>query len=280
MDCREKKIRDLILDYVEEKLDSGTAAQVKNHLGDCLECRTIEREYRQSIMGLKAVFTGVAKQHIANDTLVRYVDNPESISRSEKESLELHIALCSSCKEKVEMLQRVAGELSTTSLDSSSDWSGRGIGRIIDIPRRRLALSLAAAAIVVLVAIYWSIIGVGRGPQILFTSAENVTWLYESTRGEQPLPEISESEDWIRIGIKFHAFFSEESYTIQLQTPKGDKLEECKIRQEDYDGTGVTMEIETSTLESGNYRLILISRKLADGQYSLRVAYPFKLLKE
>ncbi|MFW9817624.1 MAG: hypothetical protein ACFFEW_17015 [Candidatus Thorarchaeota archaeon] len=179
------------------------------------------------------------------------------------------------------MLRRVRSEQEPRHSNVIRDWLPAIGGDIRRVFGHRTIAGLSAAAVLILAfaVVYWLVIGTNRGPEVRFVSTQDINWLAESTRSDQTLPEIHEEDDWIRVGVRFPAFFEQEAYTIQLQTMEGKVLQELAIREEDYEETGIGLALKTADLPPGRYQLLLISRKLSDKAYSLHVAYPFILLK-
>jgi hypothetical protein len=282
MECREKNIRDLIVDFIDGNLDSPEDKRVAGHLADCPECRKLEQEYRQTIASLRAAFAADASEHIPNDFLVQYVDDSESLDEKSKSKIQLHLAVCSVCERKEEMLRRVGAEQTSGQSNIIRNWLpgfGQNLARAFG-RRPIFGFSMAAVLILAFAIIYWSVIGTDRGPHIQFTSTQNINWLQESIRSDRQLPEIHEENGRIRVGVKFLAFFDEEKYTIQLQSSGGAILQDLSIGRDAYNDIGIGLVIETSSLPSGEYRLMLISCSLADEKQSLQTAYPFILLKD
>jgi predicted anti-sigma-YlaC factor YlaD len=282
MECREKNVRDLIVDYIDGNLDSSSADRVKRHLKDCPECSRLEREYLRTVEGLRAVFKESAREHVPNEILVEFVERSEDLDAHGKASIELHLAVCPLCERKVEMLRRVGVEETPRQSNVIRDWlPGFGQNLIHAFGRRpAMGFSMAAVLILAFAVIYWSVTGIDRGLQIQFTSTQDIGWLQESLRSDQAWPEIREKNGFIRIGVKFLAFFEEEEYTIQLQSMDGTALQKLLIKRENYDNIGIGLSIETSSLSAGKYRLLLISHKLAGEKRTLQVAYPFILVKD
>jgi predicted anti-sigma-YlaC factor YlaD len=279
--CGDKKIRSEIFSYIDGTLDAQTAEKVAEHLKGCPDCRKLEQEYRRTIGGLKKVFKVSALEHISNEALVEYADGPENVEEDVRKNMELHLAVCRSCERKAELLQRVRSEQESRQSNIIRNWLpavGNDIRRMFG---RRTTATISAAAVLILAfaVVYWIFVGTNRGPEVRFVSTHGIDWLNESLRGDQPLPEIHEEDDWIRVGVKFPAFFKQEAYTIQLQTNEGRALRQLAVREEDYKETGIGLAIKTANLPPGKYRLLLISRRLSDEAYSLQVAYPFILLK-
>jgi hypothetical protein len=282
MSCNERKIRDLIFDYVDGGLDKQSAELVSQHLADCSECRKLENEYQNTINDLKSAFRELATEHCSNSTLVEYVDNPNALTAQDKENIQLHLSVCSSCEAKVEMLRQVALEESVNRLHIMPGWLRDLKDSLDQVFTRKPIVAIASVAVIVVVLSvgYWLTTEPDYGPQIQFTTLTDVTWLNESIRTEQTLPSIQERNGSIDVGLSFRAFFDEESYLIQLQLPEGIVLDEKSIRKDDYNDPGIRLRIECLSLEPGEYQLILISRKLSDPDYMMQTAYPFFLAKD
>lgn len=279
--CGDRKIHSEIFNYIDGTLDAQTAKKVAEHLKDCPDCRRLEQEYRRAIGSLKEVLEENVRQHISNEVLVEYVDRPESFTGDFRENVELHLSVCRSCEQKAEMLRRVGAEQKHRQPNVTRNWLitishdiSRAFGR-----RPIAAFSAAAVLILAFAIVYWLVIERSHGPDIRFVATQDINWLAESTRSDQTLPKIREDNDWIRVGVRFPAFFEDEMYTIQLQTMAGKVLRQSAISQEDYEETGIGLAIKTVELPPGEYRLLLISRRLSDEAFSLNVAYPFVLLK-
>jgi len=282
MGCRKKNIRELIVDFIDENLEPQAAQKVSEHLNECPDCRRLEQEYRQTITGLRAAMAEEAAEHIPNDSLIQYTDNPESLDENTISHIQLHLAVCSQCERKVEMLRQVGAEEVAVQSEKSRDWSSglsRNVTRIFG-HKPVFGFSMAAVIILAFAVIYWSVIGPDQGLQLRFASTRNVEWLSESIRSNQPLPEIHEKDGQIMVGLKFLAFFDEETYSVQLQTTEGTVLQELKIDEPDYDKNGVGLAIETANLSPGEYRLALISRRLSDESSGPQVTYPFILIRD
>jgi len=282
MECRDKNIRDLIVDFIDGNLDTQASRQVATHMESCPECRKLEQEYQQTIEGLRAAFAADAAAHIPNDLLVQYVDSPDNLDEKSVSGIRLHLAVCPACERKVEMLQQVGAEQASLQFNIIRNWLpgfGQNLTRAF-AHRPIFGFSMAAVLILAFAVIYWSVTGTDRGMQIQFTSTQNISWLQESLRNDQPLPEIHEKDGRIRVGVKFLAFFDEEKYSIQVQSIDGTILQEVSIGEDDYENNGIGLVIETRSLSPGKYRLILISRRPADESFSLQVAYPFILVRD
>ncbi len=282
MSCSRREIRNSIIDYVDGNLSAQSSDSVARHLDDCPECREIEREYRRTIACIRVVFDETARNHVPNDTIVQYVDHPESLAARDREALELHVTICSSCERKIEMLREVASEESSLLRSGEGSRLQNALQRFIRVLPRRLTIRVASAcaAVAVIMIIGLTMIGRDSAPRMEFTSSGDVFWLDESTRGEQTPPQIFEREGWIAVGARFHAFFDEESYQIQLWPEEGPALQTLAIDQDDYSGSGVGLRIRTSPLGPGTHHLTLISCKLTDKDFCVYTTYPFTLVKE
>lgn len=277
--CDDKEIHSEIFSYIDGTLDAQTAEKIAEHLKGCPDCRRLEREYRRAIQGLRTVFDENALQHITNETLVEYVERPENLTDDVKDDIELHLAMCQTCEQKADMLRNAIAEEVPGRRDTAS-------GRTIPIGEKlrqafqqRAALSFAAAAVllIALAAVYWMTIPNNLGPRMEIAAGEDVTWISEATRGTSDLPEISADNGWIHIGVLFYAFFDEERYAIQLNSRDGSILREIQVNQNDYNGYGIPLRIEASSLAAGEYQLILVSSNLETGKTGTPVAYRFRL---
>lgn len=280
--CRDKNIQTRIFGYIDRDLDARSAAQVAGHLETCPDCRKLEQDYRQIIAGLKAALEEEAANHAANEVLIGYVDNPKLLSDEDTKGLELHLTVCPLCRQKVEMLRGVTKE-------EFPDRSVKISDRLVSLRERleqafghRTVVSVAAAAVLVVAVgiVYWMAIGDRHGQLMQVASRGDVLWLSESIRGTRDLPEVLAGDGKIHVGVTFYAFFDEESYLIQLESPGGSVLTEIPVREEDYNGHGIPLQIEASSLDPGEYRLILVSHKLATGETGARTGYRFRLLNE
>lgn len=278
--CNKTDIRNMLIDYVDGSLDDQSTREVAQHLASCEECRGLELEYRETIHNLRLSLEAEREDHIPNEKLVRYVDDPTALVDADIESVELHLAVCPPCEEKVVMLKRVSFEqLSPT---------GTSIGGIFDrissairtlTARPAVGVSGVAALILVMCIGYLAMTDGWHESYMQFTSSENGVWLHESVRGEQEYPRVAEVDRHITVGLLFNAFFDKESYSVQLRSAEGTILESVQIHEGDYLGNGVQLHINSSTLPLGKYQLVLSTRSLADSRLRYRTAYSFYLVK-
>lgn len=334
MNCHNKRFHDMIFDYVDGNLNTEAVEAVTIHLADCSECYKLETEYRQTIAGLEVVLENTARDHITDDILITYIDNPGALQIQEKSAVELHISICDVCNNKAEMLQRVAQEESFHRDYPILDWLRSPLHNVYYfIAHKPVAGIVAIAAIASIILIYWFTIGRDFGPGIRFTSAQDVIWLGEVTRGDQ-IPWLSDSTETARtkpdypppppgyegpwpppdsglsefdqapwsedglsrygqtlltvdeingrakVGVPFYAFFNKEKYQIQLQTSEDVVLQKIWVKKSSYYDQGVRLLIETTGLDPGEYRLVLISYKLEDEKITFSSVYPFLLVKD
>ena len=281
MNCTNRKVRDLIFDYIDGNLEVEAQRQVEEHLAVCEDCRSLEREYRHTIDETKAFFAKSAMEHIANETLVEYVDSPQKLTRSQREAVEFHLDICPTCSGKIKMLERVATESSPGVpkvvtrgfLDCL-----RGMGEML---MRRPAVAFATAAVILAIAIPLGYIirsQMAGGVKVEFVQAADVVWLHELQRSDLEKPLVERKDGWVQIGLTFDTFFDDESYILELQSAEGEVLFKKKLSESDFTShRGLVMRVKTQDIAPGEYLLILVASKTATPEEEYRTIYPFIL---
>lgn len=282
MSCRKSEIRSLIFEYVDGTLSVESARRVAEHLEECSECRALHLDYQSTIAGLRAVFEGDATEHIPNETLVDFVSGPETLSDADRESIELHLTVCTACEQKAEMLRKVTLEESSIPAASTNDSSLALFPRLVRSFQQKPGIGIASVGLAAAALLIICLVTIGRDPgtAMFVAPSADVVWLSESTRGEQVPPSIHEKNGWVNIGARFHAFFDEESYEIRMQSADGTTISSVVISREDYSDFGVRLRIRTSSLDPGVVRLMLETCELSDETSCVRTAFKFTLVRE
>lgn len=282
MSCKDKKIRNLLCDFVDGELTDSEAARVVQHLETCHECRDSEAEYRMTAAGLRAAFREDAAKHPDNTSLVDFVDDPGRLSVDARKSIELHLAVCPACSEKTKMLRQVAAEEA-----AASPVSVRRLPALISRTFSPAKMPKVAAAYVtaglLLMAIAAGYFGWYQpwlqSPRMRFQTATDTIWLLELRRSEQDLPVVREHDGWVTVGIRFTAFFDEETYVVRLRLSDGRIAAERNVDRFHYQSGGIGLRIHTGPLEAGECQIVLAGWKRGDPQSMLESAYPFVLVK-
>jgi hypothetical protein len=282
MTCRNRDIQRIIFDYADGTLSIEDSRRIEEHLRECSECHELLQKYRGMIVGLKTVFKSDAQEHISDETLVKYTDSPKALTEAHREALEFHLTVCAACENKAEMLRQVSLEESSQTAISTVDRLRSAFRRLLRPYDYRTKIGFATASLVAVVLLTIGILSIGREPgsAMLVMRSTAAVWLQESTRAEQIPPSILEQDGWISVGVRFNAFFDEESYTIQLQSVEGKVITSLAITRNDYSDSGIQLRIKTSSLALGTHSLMLESCKLTDKTSCIRTSYNFSLIRQ
>lgn len=143
-----------LYDLLFGELEESVRADLKFHLAECEDCRSLEETYRTLHETFHNESAAVA-DHPSPDEIVAYATERDALSRSERERIETHVEGCPPCRDEVQSVREVEG------------WSeGLGAGREVTRPRRRFAWSrlemrlALAAAIVIAVLAYPAFLGI------------------------------------------------------------------------------------------------------------------------
>jgi len=277
MPCPDPKIRELLIDYVDDTVSPAQAERVKAHLGQCPECRRLEQEYRRTATDLRNFLKSSAVGHLENSVIQACCEKPEDLDGETRVNIETHLDLCERCRDKVSMMLDVEREL------RGGWWSALkgSVNRLHEIVvstivRPRLVpAAVTAAVLVVLGIIYFT--DQPLGPPMELAPTADVVWLEELRRTVQTVPTVEVQNDWIYVGVPFLAFFDEEAYELRLLSPSGVEIAEVSIGAGQVSQRGVKIRIRREGLEPGRYQIQLVQTSLDDPSSVSIVSYPFEV---
>ena len=281
MSCSDKKINDLIFDFVDGSLGDLQKIKVEQHLKQCSECQNLLGEYQRIITELEPVLAGFVKEHASNESLLTYIDNPEKLQKTEKEGIALHLEICESCQKKAKMLSNISLEEKEFSEESENHSFLDSVKNIIDIFTAKPVLSFASAAIVILIALplgFYINSQLSESFQLEFSQSAKVTWLQEQVRNGQIIPEIIPEDGLLKYGIYYEPYFSDEKYVLFLKTANNEEIYKTELTQNDFSNNiELLILIKDDNISSGEYNFVIISYDLKDGKELTRTNFPFMI---
>lgn len=115
MTCENQTIAEMLVPYVEGALAEAERLEVSEHLRHCPACRDEARRVREGILAVRRLFASGYRprlaRHPAVEELVAFSADPESLSESVRQNLDLHLLECEACATEVSLLGDMRKEL-------------------------------------------------------------------------------------------------------------------------------------------------------------------------
>ena len=278
-------MQELIFDEIDGNLGEEQADELNLHLSTCPECRKLRQEYLDTIESIKLQGKEVTCQHITNEELVDYVDDPRELSEAQREMIELHLDLCHRCQKKVSMLRQIDRE-------SSAAYSEKEPGTSIPwfrkmsyaITNRPVVVIASAAALLLAILIplgYVLRLHYADESRLEIITDKDVVWLSELTRTSQVKPEVIERDGYIRVGLRYQPFFENENYWVRLRSSSEEVILNRRLNSGDFNPAGeLILQLKTSDLDPGELHLIIIAVSPDNRVEYSRSINPFILVKD
>ncbi len=206
-------------------LEPEEALGIQEHIHGCAECADASRALAAMGSGLRASMA----RHVPAESLVRY-ENGEATDPVDRIGIEAHLAGCAGCRDDLEALRSVRREI--------------GGARA---PRRRRAILVAAAAVMLAVALpvasrWWNPQGRGQAP-----------WL-PASRGDSATPTLSGAGPWA-LTIELPLTAPDGAYRARLESSLGEPV---RTLPGSIVARGGRLQLSLEPLAPpGKYRLIL-----------------------
>jgi hypothetical protein len=285
MKCSNDDIRRLIPYYLTGEISDKDKSRIVEHIKKCSDCQDLVRDIVWLSNGLKMQGREILRDHISAETLVKYVDNPESLRKDAKEFIKLHLDYCSQCQSEYEILKDVNTEISIKG--GGLEKEHRGLSEIINsfiksfsslVRKPIFAYSLAAAILIisVLPRVYFTTTAGRRG-----LTTEHVTILTEQTRElAKPVKVARNSKDpFVRIAIASYWPDPEDNiYNIAARNQAGEIMEEDR-NFTGFGNNGFTQFcLNTGNWPDGTYMIRIRSANKRDSTDYRDTFFPFELI--
>ena len=256
-----KTIELLIPDFVLGRLSHGEMARVQDHTAECTQCASFLAHCRTLLDDLVTFEQLEVRQHLSEDFLVRYAEDPAALNESKKGLVETHLLFCGTCTDELRRLKELDSAL------MGHDAAKAPIAHRVPFYSKAVQWALrpqvayAIAAAVILTFTIWQLLAPRRSQEHMFADSlavESAFTLREQTRngGDTPLVERRPNDAFLRLTFSFWPD-TVRSYRVLLQgIARQPTMETLLARHLARQGRAL-ITLKADQLPDGSYTLIL-----------------------
>lgn len=270
----------MLPEYESGELGSEDRARIEGHLHDCAECREFVRGSEELRAGLQACVESESHHHVAEETLVKYSENPEALEDSARNNLETHLLFCTTCMHELELLTELNRSLEASATGPVSARTEKRRFRFI--PPGFVSAYAVAAAVILLLG--YSAGRYGRetktpaSPDVPEFTTETVFGLAEQTRTSRRVPTIARrgGADVLRFAFTFWPD-TNRTYMVTIDGVPDDRILETALSDTQVRAGRAQVAIASHLLQDGRRTLVLQGISRSDPTDTLRTYFPFVL---
>ena len=257
MNCQDRELRELLVEFELGRLTDVQEDQVRKHLASCSDCQSDLRfikALRKDLVELKRIET---RKHPTVDELVAYVESPLSLEQSRKSQLRQHLIFCANCRAEYDHLSELESAIAQTGEHTSlnSEAAGRSVqNRLSSLIWHPITASAIAAGI----GLIFFFAGVLKSPQDEKSWSVPLQRIEQQMRATNVMSKVYRSPEDRRIGLEF--------------APPAGQFAGLRLILLDSSGTEVSKSNLPGRFSNGmRGEIFLNSKGLADGPFRLSV---------
>ncbi|GAB4317679.1 MAG: hypothetical protein Kow0074_06440 [Candidatus Zixiibacteriota bacterium] len=266
-----------IPDYLQRRLKESELAAFRAHISGCAMCRESLAEAVALTEGLQALAREAQATHPDSELLVRFASDPSALSVLDRDLIEEHLPLCSSCQSAIATARSVLKDAQMSDVARASDLTtSRGTPPTWFRTLWHPAAGYAVAALLLIALGVPALKSVQRpSEQLEEITAAPTSPLLPQTRGgfRAQIIERSPGDELVRLVVfseipiqgDFDAMLLDSAGTIAAA------VRGTTPRPTSY----LNVSLSARTLNDGTYTLRLVSHTTSGGEQTIE--YPFKL---